>query len=238
MMFDLVIFDCDGVLVDSEMLSAQVLREQLAEIGIALSFEQFRAEFLGRSFASAAQNLKARTGCELPEHFARDYFIHLNALFATDLKPMSGVQHVLSALVADHCVASGSIPPRLDFSLKVCGLDQHFGHRVYSAALVKHAKPAPDLFLHAAKAHGVAPSRCLVLEDSEMGVRAALAAGMTVWHFAGGSHIKAGHRLPPGLPVDHVVQDMTELLHLFCAAGLCDSSGATDLKVKSLGPQT
>jgi HAD superfamily hydrolase (TIGR01509 family) len=225
MNFDLVIFDCDGVLVDSELLSAKVLMAQLNELDIDLSPQQFRSEFLGRSFASAAVQLKRRTGLDLPEHFARDYFIRLNKLFATDLKPMAGVERVLQALRVSHCVASGSIPPRLDFSLKVCGLDTHFGTHVYSAALVKNAKPAPDLFLHAAAAHAVVPSRCLVLEDSEMGVRAAHAAGMTVWHFAGGSHVKAGQVLPPDLPVDRVVCDMTEVLALFREAGLCDDSG-------------
>jgi HAD superfamily hydrolase (TIGR01509 family) len=230
MSFDLIIFDCDGVLVDSELLSARVLIAQLAEMNIGLTVEQFRSEFLGRSFASAAVQLKARTGRDLPEHFARDYFIRLNALFATDLKPMAGVERVLKTLQVDHCVASGSIPPRLDFSLKVCGLDTHFGKHVYSAALVKNAKPAPDLFLHAAAVHGVAPSRCLVLEDSEMGVRAARAAQMTVWHFAGGAHVKAGQVLPPDLHVDRVVHDMDEALLLFRKAGLCRDSDVAPLR--------
>lgn len=223
--FDLVIFDCDGVLVDSELLSARVLMAQLAELDIGLNLEQFRSEFLGRSFASAAVRLKLRTGRDLPPNFAPDYFIRLNALFATDLRPMAGVEQVLKSLAVQNCVASGSIPPRLDFSLKVCGLDTHFGTHVYSAAVVKNAKPAPDLFLHAAAAHGVPPSRCLVLEDSEMGVRAAHAAHMTVWHFAGGSHVKAGQILPPDLHVDRVVQDMTEVLQLFREAGLCQDGG-------------
>jgi HAD superfamily hydrolase (TIGR01509 family) len=225
MTFDLVIFDCDGVLVDSEMLSARVLMEQLADLGIDLTPEQFRKEFLGRSFASAAAQLKARTGQDLPANFAPDYFVRLNALFATDLKPMAGIEAVLAELAVPHCVASGSIPPRLDFSLKVCGLDTHFGSHVYSAAVVKNAKPAPDLFLHAAAAHGVEPARCVVLEDSEIGVRAALAAGMTVWHFAGGSHVKAGQILPADLFVDRVVSDMDEVLQLFRQAGLCRDSG-------------
>jgi HAD superfamily hydrolase (TIGR01509 family) len=217
----LVIFDCDGVLVDSELLSARVLMAQLSELGIELDEEQFRREFLGRSFASAAAQLKLRTGLDLPANFAPDYFVRLNAVFAAELKPMAGVQQVLNALAVQHCVASGSIPPRLDFSLKVCGLDTHFGSHVYSAALVKNAKPAPDLFLHAAAAHGVEPQRCLVLEDSEMGLRAARAAGMTVWHFIGGSHVKAGQSLPPEIKVDRVVKDMAEVLLLFREAGLC-----------------
>lgn len=227
--FDLVIFDCDGVLVDSEVLSARVLIAQLAELGIGLTDEQFRAEFLGRSFASASALLKARTGRDLPTDFSRDYFVRLNALFARDLKPMAGVKQVLDALKVQHCVASGSIPPRLDFSLKVCGLDAHFGPHVYSAALVKNAKPAPDLFLHAAAVHEVSPSRCLVLEDSEMGVRAAQAAGMAVWHFAGGSHIRAGQTLRADLKVNRVAHDMQEVLQLFREAGLCRDEGVATL---------
>lgn len=225
----LVIFDCDGVLVDSEMLSARVLMAQLAELGINLSDDQFRSEFLGRSFASAAAQLKLRTGRDLPANFAPDYFVRLNAVFAEELKPMAGVQRVLKSLAVQHCVASGSIPPRLDFSLKVCGLDTHFGPHVYSAALVKNAKPAPDLFLHAAAAHGVQPRECLVLEDSEMGIRAARAAGMAVWHFTGGSHVRAGQTLPSEISVDRVVKDMAEVLQLFREAGLCHAGGAAQI---------
>lgn len=219
--YDLVIFDCDGVLVDSELLSAKVLMAQLDELGIELTEGQFRSEFLGRSFASAATQLKARTGRDLPANFAPNYFKQLNGLFSTELRPMAGVMDVLETLKVQHCVASGSIPPRLDFSLKVCGLDTHFGDHVYSAALVKNAKPAPDLFLYAAVAHGVPASRCLVLEDSEMGVRAAQSAGMDVWHFAGGAHVKDGQVLPDSVQVDRVVQDMSEVLRLFREAGLC-----------------
>jgi HAD superfamily hydrolase (TIGR01509 family) len=219
--FDLIIFDCDGVLVDSEMLSAAVLTAQLAELGIGLNFEQFRHEFLGRGFASASQCLRQRTGRDLPSAFAQDYFTRLNAVFAEKLQPMPGILPLLESLQTPHCVASGSIPPRLDFSIKICGLEPYFGERVYSAARVKHSKPAPDLFLYAAEQHGVLPHRCLVLEDSEMGVRAGLAAGMTVWHFAGGAHIKAGHTLPETLAVHRTVFDMAALHDLFYKAGIC-----------------
>jgi HAD superfamily hydrolase (TIGR01509 family) len=215
--FDLIIFDCDGVLVDSEMLSAKVLAEQLAELGIGLSFAQFRDEFLGRGFASASQ----RTSRDLPDGFAMDYFKRLNAVFANELQPMPGIKALLDGISVAHCVASGSIPPRLDFSIKVCGLEKYFGARVYSAARVQNSKPAPDLFVYAALQHGVPPERCLVLEDSEMGVRAGLAAGMTVWHFAGGAHIKAGHTLPRDLVVHRTVRDMAEMHQLFHDAGIC-----------------
>jgi HAD superfamily hydrolase (TIGR01509 family) len=219
--FDLVIFDCDGVLVDSEVLSAKVLMQQLEEIGIPLDFDTFRTEFLGRNFASAAARLKARTGRDLPPNFAGDYFIRLNKLFATELKPMRGIEDVLNSIIVPHCVASSSIPPRLDFSIRVCGLEKFFGTRIYSAAMVKHAKPAPDLFLHAARECGVEPSKCLVLEDSELGVRAAQAASMTVWHFAGGAHVKAGYALPLDIKPDRIVHDMHELQRIFQASGLC-----------------
>jgi HAD superfamily hydrolase (TIGR01509 family) len=227
--FDLVIFDCDGVLVDSEMLSAQVLMAQLSEIGIALSFDDFRQDFLGRGFKSAAERLKARTGHSLPADFPQHYFQRLNVLFATELKPMAGVEKVLAHMAIEHCVASSSIPPRLDFSLRVCGLEQHFGKAVYSAVMVENAKPAPDLFLHAAKAHDVAPSRCLVLEDSEMGVRAARAANMAVWHFAGGAHVKAGYALPENVKADRVVQDMDELYAVFAEAGICSHQRVAEI---------
>jgi HAD superfamily hydrolase (TIGR01509 family) len=223
--FDLIIFDCDGVLVDSEMLSARVLMALLRENGIDMTFDAFRLDFLGRGFASATARLKARTGRSLPDTFQSEYFSRLNQLFATDLKAMSGVHKLLADLATDHCVASSSIPPRLDFALKVTGLEQHFGPHVYSAVLVQNAKPAPDLFFHAAKAHGVSPKACLVIEDSEMGVLAARAAGMTVWHFAGGAHVKAGYALPVDLPVDRSIQDMAELHHVFLQSGICSREG-------------
>jgi HAD superfamily hydrolase (TIGR01509 family) len=219
--FDLIVFDCDGVLVDSEMLSAKVLMAQLAEIGIHLGFDEFRHDFLGRGFAAATARLKTRTTKTVPENFQADYFERLLRLFATDLRPMSGVHQVLRSLQIEHCVASSSIPPRLDAALRLCDLGQYFGTRVYSAVMVKNAKPAPDLFFHAAKVHGADPARCLVIEDSEMGVLAAQAAGMSVWHFAGGAHIKAGHLLPDGLMVDRVVHDMDELYRIFCETGIC-----------------
>ncbi len=224
----LIIFDCDGVLVDSEMLSARVLMQQLSEIGISLTFEDFRVIFLGRSFAAAKERLHKSFGQLLPDTFQNEYFTRLNQLFATDLQPMSGVHHLLATLLVDHCVASSSIPPRLDFALMKCDLDTHFGSKVYSAVLVKNAKPAPDLFLHAAKMHSVVPENCLVIEDSEMGVRAAKAAGMAVWHFTGGSHMLAENALPSDLSVDRVVQDMQELYRLFCDAGICSMAPATE----------
>lgn len=217
----LIIFDCDGVLVDSELLSASVLEQQLKEIDILLSFDDFREIFLGRSFASAKERLHKMSGKHLPDTFQSEYFTRLNQRFATDLQPMNGIHHILETIVIDHCVASSSIPPRLDFALKKCDLEKYFGSKIYSAVLVKNAKPAPDLFLHAAKVHGVSPENCLVIEDSEMGVRAAIAAGMMVWHFTGGAHMTVENVLPTDISVDRVVHDMQELYHMFCNTGIC-----------------
>ncbi len=219
--YDLIIFDCDGVLVDSEMLSATVLTAQLAKIGIDLSFDQFRDDFLGRSFAKATARLSARTGMTLPDNFQTQYFDRLLQMFATDLQAMPGVHRVLDSMTVAHCVASSSLPARLDMALRVCDLERYFGSSIYSATLVPNAKPAPDLFLYAANAHGAHPSRCLVIEDSAMGVLAAQAAGMTAWHFAGGAHIAAGYALPTDLQTERVVHNMTVLHDLFCETGIC-----------------
>jgi HAD superfamily hydrolase (TIGR01509 family) len=218
--YDLVIFDCDGVLVDSELLSAKVLMAQLAEIGIDLSFEDFRQYFLGRKFAVAVASMVERTQSQLPDDFQSLYSTRLLSLFEAELQPMAGILNVLQSISVDYCVASGSLPPRLKCALEVCGLQEYFGARVYSSALVKHAKPAPDLFLHAAQVHAVDPTRCLVIEDSEMGILAARAAGMDVWHFTGGAHMKAGYSLPVEASVEKVVKDMAQLENLFCEIGL------------------
>lgn len=229
--YDLVIFDCDGVLVDSELLSAKVLMAQLTDIGIDLSFGDFRQYFLGKKFAAATAQLMTRTQKQLPDNFQTLYFERLLQLFETDLQPMLGVQQVLETMTVGFCVASSSIPPRLDCALRVSGLQHYFADRVYSAALVKNAKPAPDLFLHAARVHGISPNRCLVIEDSEMGVLAANAAGMDVWHFTGGAHMADGYALPATLCVDHVVGDMTKLHHAFAEIGL----NRHDSDIKSSG---
>jgi HAD superfamily hydrolase (TIGR01509 family) len=219
--FDLIIFDCDGVLVDSEMLSAKVLLQQLSEIGIPMTIEEFRHDFLGRGFAAATARLKARTNIDVPANFQAQYFERLLQLFETDLQPMAGVEKILQTMRIPHCVASSSIPPRLDAAMRLCDLERYFGPHVYSSVLVKNGKPAPDLFLHASRAMNVTPSRCLVIEDSEMGVMAAHAAGMPVWHFTGGAHMIDGHPLSEGLKVDRVVQNMAELHHVFCESGIC-----------------
>lgn len=220
MCIDLVIFDCDGVLVDSEMLSAGVLMGLMAEEGYPLSEEAFRADFLGRSFAAAALRARERFGRPLPEDFESRYRDRLFARLEAELKPMAGVAAVLAAMRAPFCLATSSSPRRLALSLAATGLAGFFEGRCFTASEVQRGKPAPDLFLHAAARMGVAPARCLVIEDSELGVRAGLAAGMEVWHFTGGCHVQAGYRLPDGVTPQRRVGGMPELAAAFHQLGL------------------
>lgn len=222
--FDLVIFDCDGVLVDSEMLSAKVLMGMMEEAGLPITVDTFRTDFLGRSFASAAEQAGKRFGRALPIDFQERYRSRLLAEMKLHLQAMDGVEAVLADLLLPCCLATSSSPQRLELSLSVSGLTHYFAGRCTTASEVKNGKPAPDVFLLAAERMGVPPQRCVVLEDSEMGVRAARAAGMTVWHFAGGAHIRAGYILPQDVNVDRVIPDMATLHQVFAASGICANS--------------
>lgn len=220
----LVIFDCDGVLVDSEMLSAGILMSMMAAEGLHISEDIFRSDFLGRSFAAAAARSAERFGRALPDGFEVRYRNLLLSRMAAELKPMRGVVPLLEAMTAPFCLATSSSPQRLAVSLAATGLARFFEGRCFTASDVRRGKPAPDLFLHAAQRMGAEPSRCLVVEDSEMGVRAGIAAGMTVWHFAGGAHVRAGYCLPEGVQPHHTVASMDDLAAAFRKFGL--SSGA------------
>lgn len=227
----LVIFDCDGVLADSEMLSAGVLMGMMAEVGLPITPEIFRSDFLGRSFASAAGRVLQRFGRPLPDDFQAGYRERLFARMRSDLRPMDGVFDMLAALRMPFCLATSSSPERLSITLEVTGLKPYFAGRSFTASEVVHGKPAPDLFLHAAGRMGIAPSRCLVIEDSEMGVQAARAAGMMVWHFTGGAHFKGGYQLPADVLPDRVISGMAELRDALLARQ------AHQEDVTNLGPQ-
>ncbi len=217
----IVIFDCDGVLVDSEMLSASVLMGMMAEIGLPITPEIFQSDFLGRSFANAAAQAEKRFGRHMPGDFQLRYRERLLERMRTDLKAMAGVVEVLDKMLVPYALATSSSPQRLALSLELSGLASFFAGRCSTASEVRNGKPAPDLFLLAAERMGATVEQCLVLEDSEMGVRAALAAGMETWHFAGGAHVRAGYELPPGLVPDRRISSMVELRKAFCELGLC-----------------
>ena len=189
----LVIFDCDGVLVDSEYLSAQVLVETFAEIGVAIDLPFVFEHFLGHSFSAVAAKFAHLHGIGVRESFETDYRANLLRRFSSDLKPMPGVMDVLNRLTVPFCVATGSSPLRVSRSLEVTDLASKVNGRLFTTTMVNRGKPAPDIFLHAAKAMNVPPSQCLVVEDSASGIEAASAAGMVVWQFIGGCHFQHGY---------------------------------------------
>ena len=188
-MFDLVIFDCDGVLIDSEIISAQMLVDELAGFGVGIDLPYVAQHFLGRSYPTVMAQIRREFGLDLPEAFEDQYRSRLMAAFEVGLKVMPGVKPVLEALALPWCVATSSSPRRAARSLEIAGLSGLVGPGLYTATMVARGKPAPDLFLHVAADRGVDPARCLVIEDSLNGVRAGLAAGMCVWRFTGGSHL-------------------------------------------------
>ncbi|MPZ12027.1 MAG: HAD-IA family hydrolase [Kiloniellaceae bacterium] len=192
---ELVIFDCDGVLVDSEPLAMRVLLQMLSRAGAELAPERAYEAFLGRSLASVCDILRRDYDVDLGDDALERMRRDLNAVIRSDLQPIPGVAATLESLRRPFCVASSSQPERIRLSLEVTGLAGYFGDDVFSATMVTHGKPAPDLFLHAAERMQVAPGRCMVVEDSPAGVSAALRAGMRVVGFTGGSHARlASHR--------------------------------------------
>lgn len=206
----LVIFDCDGVLIDSETLSTAVLVEMLRAHGIAIDRDHVLAHFIGHPYPVVAGKIAALGGAPLPAQFERDYQAALLARFEAELKPMPGIAAVLDALAVPYCAATSSAPERVHRSLAIAGLAQRFGERVYTVSMVARVKPAPDLFLLAAARMGVAPEACLVIEDSPLGIAAARAAGMRVWQFSGGSHFAATKRPEPGPAPDRIFAAMSD----------------------------
>lgn len=188
---DLVIFDCDGVLIDSEVISARTLVELAAEAGIVFDAAYVAARFLGRSFPTVARAIAETWGRPLPPGFEAEYRARLLRRFEGELRPTPGAADALRRCAVPSCVATSSSPERARRSLEAAGLAALVG-RVFTASEVARGKPAPDLFLHAARRMGADPARCLVIEDSAPGLRAARAAGMDVAFFAGGSHLAGG----------------------------------------------
>src|SRR5277367_308387 len=187
---DLIIFDCDGVLVDSEVLSCRCLSDVLATCGIKLELADALDLFLGRSTTAVLQHYAAQ-GHTLPDHFLSDLKLRVRETFQSSLRPIAEIGSLLSSLKTPHCVASSSDLDRVSFSLARTGLSPCFGDRIYTSEMVARGKPAPDLFLYAAEKMQAAPARTLVIEDSVSGVAAARAAGMKVWGFVGGSHYES-----------------------------------------------
>jgi len=185
---DVVIFDCDGVLVDSETIALGVTRRALGEAGLRLTDAETRDRFLGLRLDSLVRKAEAELGSALPSEFTDELSRDILAEFARELRGVAGVRQAVAGLAARVCVASSSAPDRLRFALRVAGYERLFAPNIFSAASVARGKPHPDLFLYAASAMHASPDCCLVIEDSVPGVQAAVAAGMTAFGFVGGSH--------------------------------------------------
>ncbi len=209
---ELVIFDCDGVLVDSEPLANRVLAERLETIGVSLPLAEVMRRFVGRTRAGCLDLAAELSGRELPRGFAADWDAALFAAFERELQAIEGVAEVLRGLALPFCVASNSSPERMRVSLRAPGLLPFFEGRMFSATQVPNPKPAPDLFLHAAKTLGFAPSHCAVIEDTPTGARAGVAAGMTVFGYAGGAHTDAAALRKEGARVFADMKDLPALL--------------------------
>jgi HAD superfamily hydrolase (TIGR01509 family) len=184
--FDLVIFDNDGVLVDSEGHANRILSDLLNQSGWAVNMtrEESMALFLGRSLPAIRQLIESRLGHALPGDFEERYHARLFEVFDTELTAVPGVEEVLERIRVPTCVASSGTHERIRRALAATGLLPRFEGRIFSAEDVARGKPAPDLFLHAARRLGVTPSRCAIVEDSPLGVDAANAAGMVAFGFA------------------------------------------------------
>ncbi|MFB7213145.1 HAD family hydrolase [Streptomyces sp. NPDC056255] len=187
MRYELVIFDNDGVLVDSEPISNTILAEYLTELGHPTSYQESLRDYMGSAVHRVHDLVEERTGEKLPADFDATLHSRIFAAFERELEPVAGVEDVLGKLVADgipYCVASSSTHERIRVGHRRTGLDQWFEEEwIFSAEDVGRGKPAPDLFLLAAERMGVPPERCVVIEDSPLGVEAARAAGMDVYGF-------------------------------------------------------
>ncbi|MEU6050707.1 HAD family hydrolase [Streptomyces xanthochromogenes] len=183
---ELVIFDCDGVLVDSERIAARVQVALGAELGWPLTEDEVVDRFIGRSHAAIREQVAARLGEDTAATWSERFEqLHREAVDA-DLAPVEGLPEALDALTLPTCIASSGSHAKMRHTLGRTGLYERFAGRIFSATEVSHGKPAPDLFLHAARQMGVDPAACVVVEDSQPGVRAARAAGMRSFGYAGG----------------------------------------------------
>jgi HAD superfamily hydrolase (TIGR01509 family) len=191
--FDLIIFDCDGVLVDSEVISCRAHAETLTRHGYPITADEVLERFIGRSMRQATLEVEAELGRSLPDDFSSQTYAEIFRLFATSLEATPHIAEALEKIALPVCVASSGPPEKIRASLNRVGLYDKFAPHIFSAVQVRHGKPAPDLFLFAAEQMQAAPARCLVIEDSIAGIEGALAAGMTVLGFHGGSHCREGY---------------------------------------------
>lgn len=200
---DLVIFDCDGVLVDSEVIVAEVLAGYLRQFDVEITDEECEREFAGLSQEKATERVLALLGTSAPAGWFDSLTRSVDAALRARVRPVPGVLDVIRLLDVPFCVASNGRPEKVALTLRTSGLARYFEHRIFTAADVAHGKPAPDLFLLAAERCGADPRRCVVVEDSASGIAAARAAGMRVLGFVSADQTLDG--------ADALFTDMAEL---------------------------
>jgi HAD superfamily hydrolase (TIGR01509 family) len=208
----LVIFDCDGVLVDSERISLRLQAQALTEIGLPTTYEDCVRDYAGIGMTATITLVERRLGRPLPNGWLQGIEASVEKAFTRELKPVPGVPEVLDAIHYPTCIASSGTHAKMRLTLGITGLYERFAGRTYSVQDVSRGKPYPDLFLHAARAMAAPPPRCLVIEDSAAGVQAARAAGMSVLGYA--ADTRADHLSA----ADGVFTDMRELPSLVTAS--------------------
>ena len=190
----LIVFDFDGVIADSEVIANTVLATMLTELGMPMTPAESMQTFMGKRLEDVVAAVRAVTGRRVDDDFGAQLTRRTIAQFRMELRALTGLREYLAAFESvPRCIASSSAPDRLAACLEILGLAEAFGAHVYSASHVERGKPHPDLFLHAASACGIAPSEAIVIEDSESGIRAAVAAGMQAIGLLAASHIGPGH---------------------------------------------
>lgn len=189
----LLIFDCDGTLVDSELIALTVLSDLMARHGLPMSVAACLDAFMGKQNDDIVAEMERRLGRTLPPGEGRRMRALMIVRLEAELQPVPGAAEALRQIAGPRCVASSSDPARIALCLEKTGLAPFFGSHIFSAAQVAHGKPAPDLFLLAARSMGFMPQDCIVIEDSVAGVEAGLRAGMHVLGFAGASHVAPDH---------------------------------------------
>jgi HAD superfamily hydrolase (TIGR01509 family) len=214
----LVIFDCDGVLIDSEHLACIAETRVFRRYGLDMADDFIVSHCVGLSWTSALALVERHFNWVAPADCAAAVKAETQRVFEAELKATAGIADLLDRIALPHCVASSSSPERLKHSLGLVGLYERLVPHIFSATMVENGKPAPDLFLHAARRMGHPPGQCVVIEDSVAGVTAGKAAGMTVIGFTGGSHVLPGlgTRLK-ATGADAVVADMTEVAKMLGA---------------------
>ena len=212
----LVIFDCDGVLVDSEHISCYIEAEELSKLGYTITVEEDIRRFAGKSQKDVFSIVESELGKKIPDDFDQMLEARIIQALSEQLKPISSIEFVLPQL-PHKCVASSGTMEKINNSLRVTRLSEHFSeNRIFSATMVACGKPAPDLFLCAANNTGFAPDACIVVEDSVSGVAAGKAAGMKVFGFVGGSHILDDEHqsILRNAGADIIFDDMSQLIDL------------------------